>query len=133
DYGSKIHIVSAPVYYHNYMMGELFASQLHHAIARVVFKGGAPDTVVYVGNKDVGQFMQQKVFAPGRTLTWNELTRFATGSDLSPAAFAKDFQGKWGLNCPPNQPETGRRSFQQFQRLQETRGLRRKCPARRSD
>src|SRR5262249_18581881 len=24
DYGSKVHIVSAPVYYHNYMMGELF-------------------------------------------------------------------------------------------------------------
>ena len=32
DYASKIHIVSAPVYYHNYMMGELFASQVHHAI-----------------------------------------------------------------------------------------------------
>ena len=26
DYASKIHIVSAPAYYHNYMMGELFAS-----------------------------------------------------------------------------------------------------------
>src|SRR5207244_5071812 len=34
DYGSKIHIVSAPVYYHNYMMGQLFASQVHHAICR---------------------------------------------------------------------------------------------------
>src|SRR5262249_50890741 len=34
DYASKIHLVVAPVYYHNYMMGELFASQLHHAIAR---------------------------------------------------------------------------------------------------
>ena len=30
----KIHIVSAPAYYHNYMMGELFAAQVHHAIAR---------------------------------------------------------------------------------------------------
>ena len=94
DYGSKIHIVSAPVYYHNYMMGELFASQLHHAIAREVYKGAAPDTVVYVGNKNVGRFMRQKVFEPGRTMTWNELTRFATGSELSPAAFARDFQGK---------------------------------------
>ena len=94
DYGSKIHIVSAPVYYHNYMMGELFASQLHHAIAREVYKGAAPAGVVYVANKDVGKFMRQKVFDPGRTLSWNELTRFATGSDLSPAAFAKDFQGK---------------------------------------
>ena len=39
DYASKIHIVSAPAYYHNYMMGELFASQVHHAIARDVLGG----------------------------------------------------------------------------------------------
>jgi peptidyl-dipeptidase A len=94
DYASKIHIVSAPVYYHNYMMGELFASQLHHAIARELYKGTPTAAVVYVGNKDVGKFMQQKVFDPGRTLPWNELTRFATGSELSAASFAKDFQGK---------------------------------------
>jgi peptidyl-dipeptidase A len=94
DYGSKIHIVSAPVYYHNYMMGELFASQLHHAIAREVYKGADPDTVVYVGNKAVGRFMRERVFAPGRTKTWNELTAFATGAELSPEAFARDFGGK---------------------------------------
>jgi peptidyl-dipeptidase A len=94
DYGSKIHIVSAPVYYHNYMMGELFASQLHHAIARDVYKGAHPDTVVYVGNKAVGQFMRERVFDPGRTKSWNELTRYATGAELSPEAFARDFQGK---------------------------------------
>ena len=93
DYGSKIHIISAPVYYHNYMMGELFASQLHHAIARDVYKGADPDTVVYVGNKAVGQFMRQRVFEPGRTMTWNELTRHATGALLSPEAFARDFRG----------------------------------------
>jgi peptidyl-dipeptidase A len=94
DYGSKIHIVSAPVYYHNYMLGEMFASQLHHAITRDVYAGAHPATVVYVGNKDVGKFMRQRVFDPGRTLAWNPLTRHATGSDLSPEAFAKDFQGK---------------------------------------
>src|ERR1017187_6945606 len=42
DYGSKYHIVGAPVYYHNYMMGELFASQVHHTIARKVYKGADP-------------------------------------------------------------------------------------------
>lgn len=94
DYGSKIHIVAAPVYYHNYMMGELFASQLHHAIARDVYKGAAPDSVVYVDNKDVGRFMQERVFNPGRTLQWDELTKHATGAPLSAQAFAQDFQGK---------------------------------------
>jgi peptidyl-dipeptidase A len=94
DYGSKIHIIVAPVYYHNYMMGELFASQVHHAICRDVYKGADPESVVYVGNKEVGAFMRAKVFDPGRTLQWNELTRFATGAPLSAEAFAKDFQAK---------------------------------------
>jgi peptidyl-dipeptidase A len=94
DYGSKFHIVGAPVYYHNYMMGELFASQLHHAIARKVYKDADPRTVTYVGNKEVGAFMRRFVFEPGRTMSWNELTRYATDADLSPEAFAKDFSGK---------------------------------------
>ncbi len=93
DYGSKIHIVSAPVYYHNYMMGELFASQLHHAIARKVYKGADPATVVYVNSRAVGDYMRRHVFEPGRTMSWNELTRFATDADLSPEAFAQDFRG----------------------------------------
>jgi peptidyl-dipeptidase A len=92
DYASKIHIVIVPVYYHNYMMGELFASQLHHAIAREVYKGADPGTVVYVGNKAVGEFMKHKVFEKGRLLNWDELTKEATGESLSPKAFAEDFK-----------------------------------------
>ncbi len=87
DYGSKIHIVSAPAYYHNYMMGQLFASQLHHAIAKKVYGGANPNDVTYVGNPEVGRFMDEFVFNPGRTLSWNALTRHATGADLSPEAF----------------------------------------------
>ena len=93
DYASKIHVVSAPCYYHNYMMGQLFASQVHHAIARDVLGGVAPGKAGYVGNRRVGAFMSAKVFAPGRSLSWNALTRHATGDDLNPKAFAADFQG----------------------------------------
>jgi len=94
DYASKIHIVSAPVYYHNYQMGQLFASQVHHAIARDLYKGADPNTVIYVGDKRVGDFMREKVFAPGRTLSWNALTKHATGEGLNARAFALDFKGK---------------------------------------
>ena len=45
DYGSKIHIVSAPVYYHNYMMGQLFASQVHHALCRDVYGDADPNAM----------------------------------------------------------------------------------------
>jgi peptidyl-dipeptidase A len=92
DYASKIHIVVAPVYYHNYMMGELFASQLHHAIARDVAGGADPRTVIYADDRRVGAFLKKKVFAPGSTLSWDELTEFATGERLNPKAFAEDFR-----------------------------------------
>jgi peptidyl-dipeptidase A len=92
DYASKIHIVSNPVYYHNYMLGELFASQVHHAIARDVLAGADPATAVYVGNKSVGRFMRQRVFEPGCTLDWHQLTRHATGAELNAKAFVEDLK-----------------------------------------
>lgn len=92
DYGSKIHIIVAPVYYHNYMMGELFACQLNRKIVRDVLQSDdAPDRAIYVGNTQVGRFMRDRVFAPGRSLPWKELTRFATGEPLKADAFAADF------------------------------------------
>jgi peptidyl-dipeptidase A len=94
DFASKIHIVSAPVYYHNYQMGQLFASQVHHTISREVYNGADPDSVIYVDNKEVGDYMKKRVFGPGRTLTWNELTKLATGETLNAKAFAADFRGK---------------------------------------
>jgi peptidyl-dipeptidase A len=92
DYASKIHICSAPVYYHNYMMGQLFASQVHHSLSTDAL-GTDPKAASYVGDKRVGDFMKKKVFEPGRSLSWKQLTKHATGSDLSPRAFAKDFEG----------------------------------------
>src|SRR5438445_3799856 len=93
DYASKIHIVVSPAYYHNYMMGQLFASQVHHTIAREVLKTD-PDHAFYAGHKSVGSYMTKRVFAPGKTLPWNNLTKFATGEELNPKAFAEDFRGQ---------------------------------------
>jgi peptidyl-dipeptidase A len=75
-------------------MGQLFASQVHHTIAREVYKGADPENVIYVDNKEVGEFMKKRVFGPGRTLNWNDLTKFATGEFLNAKAFAADFRGK---------------------------------------
>ena len=92
DYAAKIHLVMSPVYYHNYMLGELFAAQMRHAIAREVLGGVPPERAVYVGRPAVGRFMIERVFAPGRTLDWAGLARHATGEDLSPNAFAQDIE-----------------------------------------
>lgn len=90
DYASKIHVVSAPAYYHNYMMGELFASQVHHTIARRVL-GTTPEKALFVGQPKVGEFMKQYILGPGASMPWNELTKSATGEELNPKAFAADF------------------------------------------
>jgi peptidyl-dipeptidase A len=93
DYASKIHIVSAPCYYHNYMLGQLFACQVHQSIAREVLHADDVANAWYTENPAVGQFMIERVFAPGRSLPWNELTRHATGQPLSAQAFAAEFGG----------------------------------------
>jgi peptidyl-dipeptidase A len=92
DFASKYHLIGAPAYYHNYMMGEMFASQVHHALVREVLPGKNPDGAIYVGDKAAGRFMKQRVFERGLTLNWNELTRYATGKPLSPKAFAEDLE-----------------------------------------
>jgi len=91
DFASKIHMVSAPAYYHNYAMGELFAAQVHASIAKSVEKQKDIRRSVFVGNPKVGEFFKEKIFAPARRLSWNDLTRYATGEDLNPKAFAKRF------------------------------------------
>lgn len=90
DYASQLHIATAPAYFHNYLLGELFACQVQHAIVREVLHAGDPQTASYVGRPEVGEFLRRRVFAPGRSLNWNALTHFATGEDLNVAAFARD-------------------------------------------
>jgi peptidyl-dipeptidase A len=91
DYASKIHIVSAPAYYHNYLLGELFACQLHAAIARDVLQAKDAANAIYTRDPRVGRFMKSKVFSQGALQSWNNLTRYATGEELNAKAFAAEF------------------------------------------
>lgn len=90
DWASKIHVVSAPVYYHNYMLGELFASQLEHAIRAGVF-GDGDTTRSFVGEKRVGEFLRERVFVHGKRHPWEELVRRASGEPLDPRHFVAQF------------------------------------------
>ena len=89
DYAAKIHVVTAPVYYHSYLMGELFATQLHSHIATSLLGVSDPRQTAFLGKKEVGTFLREKVFGPGNLYSWNDLTKFATGEPLSAKAFAK--------------------------------------------
>jgi peptidyl-dipeptidase A len=89
DYASKIHLVVAPVYYHNYMLGDLFAAQVHEAIAAEL--KSPPAETVYVGELAVGKLLKEKLFASGKLYPWHELTERITGKPLGADAFARRF------------------------------------------
>jgi peptidyl-dipeptidase A len=91
DWASKIHFTTAPCYYHNYVLGELLASQLHHYIVKNVLKLDSDQDVSYVGRKKVGQFLTEKVFEPGAVYRWNEMISRATGEPLTAKYFVQQF------------------------------------------
>ena len=91
DWAAKIHVALYPAYYHNYMLGELLASQLHHHIVHNVLMLESDKDVSYVGRKEVGDFIHKKVFEPGAVYHWSEMIRRATGEPLTPKYFVEQF------------------------------------------
>ncbi|MHC4697976.1 MAG: M2 family metallopeptidase [Planctomycetota bacterium] len=89
DYAAKMHVVGSPAYYHSYMMGELFASQVHHYVATQVLGINDARDTCFVGRRKVGDYLRDKIFAPGKLHSWRELTRLATGEPLSAKYFAQ--------------------------------------------
>ena len=91
DWAAKIHFAIAPCYYHNYLLGELLASQLHNHIVHEVLKLESDKDVSYVGKKKVGNFIAKKVFEAGAVYEWNDMIKRATGEPLQPKYFVTQF------------------------------------------
>ncbi|MBR6480263.1 MAG: hypothetical protein IKT12_01050, partial [Thermoguttaceae bacterium] len=83
DWASKPHFVIAPVYYHNYMLGELFGAQLRKSL---------PFDAEHFASKEVGAALIGKVFEPGMRWHWNEFVKRATGEPLSAKAFVEELK-----------------------------------------
>jgi peptidyl-dipeptidase A len=90
DWASKIHFSIAPVYYHNYQLGELFAAQLRGTLVKLAKNEGPANTLIYTGNKDIGNYFKEKIFKPGMTLPWPEFVKKATGEPLTAKYFAEE-------------------------------------------
>jgi peptidyl-dipeptidase A len=86
DWATKIHIALYPCYYHNYLLGELLASQLNYYITSNVVKNQS-----FVGEKAVGNYLKEKVFMPGARYYWNDMIEKATGEKLTAKYYAKQF------------------------------------------
>lgn len=87
DWAAKIHFTSSPVYYHNYLLGELFASQLVHYIDKNIVK----KEEAFIDNRKLGEYLKEKVFSPGDKMRWDKFIKFATGERFTPKYFAREF------------------------------------------
>jgi peptidyl-dipeptidase A len=91
DWAAKIHFTVAPCYYHNYMLGELLASQLHHHIVFNILKLESDEGFSYVGQRKAGDFLTEKVFEAGALYHWNVMIERATGHPLTPRYYVEQF------------------------------------------
>lgn len=74
DWAAKIHLAVAPVYYQNYLLGDLLASQLLATTEKEL--GG------FLGVPEAGEFLVERIFRPGNLLRWDSLIEEATGRQL---------------------------------------------------
>jgi peptidyl-dipeptidase A len=81
DWAAKIHIASAPVYYHTYLYGTIVALQLRQTLEAAV--GGVVD------RPEAGAFVRERLFAPGHSVRWDRLVERATGTPFSVDALAR--------------------------------------------
>lgn len=90
-WASKLHFVKAPCYYHNYVLGELLASQLDHYIKIKIL--GLPEGAKtgFLNDQRIGQYLKRKVLGPAALYHWQQMIRQATGEALNPRYFVQQF------------------------------------------
>jgi len=86
DWATKIHIALYPCYYHNYLLGEMLASQFY-----CYMTANVTNVSSLVGETSVGNYLKEKVFYPGARYTWNDMIEKATGEKLTAKYYAKQF------------------------------------------
>jgi peptidyl-dipeptidase A len=90
DWAAKIHLCVAPVYYQNYLLGEMMASQLQAHVLDEVLGGGDDVWSRYVRSPEVGEFLRGRLYGSGARLDWRGTIEQATGRPLDPAPFVAE-------------------------------------------
>jgi len=91
DWATKTHIVTMPCNYHNYMLGELIASQINSYINMNIINDDGGCETKCIDNPDIGKYMIEKLFMPGAHYSMNDWLKNATGEDLSPEYFTYQY------------------------------------------
>jgi peptidyl-dipeptidase A len=90
DWAAKVHLSAAPVYYHNYLLGEMMASQLQAHLLDDVLGGGDDVWHRYVTSPEVGRHLRERLYATGASLDWRRTVAQATGRPLDPGPFVAE-------------------------------------------
>lgn len=91
DWATKIHVALFPCYYHNYLLGELLASQLYYYIVSNLIKSEDYRFQSFANNMAVGNYLKNNVFAVGSKYYWNDMIEKATGEKLTARFYARQF------------------------------------------
>lgn len=91
DWASKIHFSLAPVYYHNYLLGEMLASQLQRMLVRET--GNPVSRDAWLADPRAGAALVERLYRPGKSLDWRALVQRATGVALEADAFVTELSG----------------------------------------
>jgi peptidyl-dipeptidase A len=102
DWLTKIHLITNPVYYHNYILGQIFAAQLTNTITDKFYPLMNPMDLDFLGgarelgectdkNKEIGDFLRKKIFSNGKKYDWSKLVEVATGKNLDIEPFSLMF------------------------------------------
>lgn len=83
DWAAKIHIAAAPVYYHNYVLGQLTAAQLRDYLERNITHGP------FYENPVAGRYLQESIFGAGARESWHDTILRATGEPLDAGHFVE--------------------------------------------
>lgn len=76
----------APVYYHNYVLGNLTAAQIRHHLEKNLV--GGP----FFLSETAGRYLQEAVFGPGSRNGWEDTVLGSTGEMLNPDYFVKSLR-----------------------------------------
>lgn len=83
DWATKIHIATSPVYYHNYLLGEVFSSQLIYKLHNEILNNENLWEDVLINRPEIGEYLIENLFKYGASMHWKEVIRKSSGEDLN--------------------------------------------------
>lgn len=92
DWACMTHIVTSPGYYHNYLLGEVLASQINHYICTKVLGTDNVLEMPYSERKEIGKYMKEKVLKSGKAKKWEEMVMDAVGEKLTPKYYVAELE-----------------------------------------